>query len=94
MKKQKGCKNKCEVLHINFEEDNEELETVSNDVFEDMTDKSKIGVKKQKIKPSTKNCDKSQRNNQAQITSLVRKSKYVVRSKLTKNQIMLTTNGP
>ena len=41
-------------MRINCEEDDEELETVSHDVFEEMTEKNKIGVKKQKIKPRKK----------------------------------------
>ena len=70
------------MLSINYEEDDEELETVSHDVFEDMAEKNKIGVKNQKIKPSKQNDDKSQRNNQAQITSLIRKAKDLVKIKL------------
>ena len=39
-------------------------------------------LKKQKTKPSKNNLDKSQRNNEEKITSLIRKAKELVRSKL------------
>ena len=48
-KKQKECENKYEILSIDCEEDDEELETVMHDVFKDMTEKNKIGVKNRKL---------------------------------------------
>ena len=48
-KKQKECENKHEMMSVNDEEDDEELETVSYDGFEDMTKKNKIGMKNRKL---------------------------------------------
>ena len=46
MLNQKDNKNKHEILSINYEKDDEELETASHGGFEDMTERNKISVKK------------------------------------------------